>query len=57
MTEEIKLYCIQEQGTTGEWYLIDSSANNLNQSVCAEMYEMFLNKGHNPNYMRIVRVK
>ena len=57
MEENEALYCIQEQGTTGEWYLIDSSANNLNKSVCAEMYEMFLNKGHNPNYMRIVRVK
>jgi hypothetical protein len=56
MNEE--LYCIQEQSsTTGDWYLIDVDANNLTKSECKEMYQSIINKGSNPNYLRIVRVQ
>ena len=53
MTEEIKLYRIEEFCTTG-WELIADDAVKLTKEQCDQQLQEYLNIGYSPNRMRAV---
>ena len=47
------LYKIEEEGTDG-WSLLENY-QNLTKEKCTESWKYLLNKGYNPNRLKIVR--
>ena len=53
MSDDIKLYRIEEESTTG-WATHDKLVK-LTREQCQEKYDILIAQGSNPNYIRIVR--
>lgn len=53
MSDDIKLYRIEEESTTG-WATYDGLVK-LTKEQCQEKYNILIAQGSNPNYIRIVR--
>ena len=53
MSDDIKLYRIEEESTTG-WATHDKLVK-LTKEQCKEKYDILIAQGSNPNYLRIVR--
>ena len=53
MSDDIKLYRIEEESTTG-WETYDELVK-LTREQCQEKYDILISQGSNPNYLRIVR--
>ena len=53
MSDDIKLYRIEEESTTG-WETYDELVK-LTREDCQKIYDILIAQGSNPNYLRIVR--